>query len=178
MNDFKKFLIEKNACEPAIKWLGERDIEQTYNDCERGDWLLWLAHKLGLSANKRRWVGVAGRCAATVKYRMKDERSIAALRACEQYEQGIISDKELYAANADAADAAYAAYAANAAYAAADAAYAATAAAANAVYAAAAADNAAYAAPDADANRKQTADMVRQAIPLSEFVKAFDSRNV
>jgi len=39
-----------DGCAEAIKWLGARDgtLEQAWDACERGDWMLWLADRVGL----------------------------------------------------------------------------------------------------------------------------------
>src|SRR3989304_249660 len=39
-------LIELRACAEAVKWVGERDLESAWRDCERGDWMLWYVGKL------------------------------------------------------------------------------------------------------------------------------------
>lgn len=49
--EFKKFLLENDACAPAMEWLGDRTPEQCYNESPRADWLLWWfneAHKKNL----------------------------------------------------------------------------------------------------------------------------------
>jgi len=39
-----------DGCAPAVKWLAAREgtLEQAWDDCPRGDWLLWLAHRVGV----------------------------------------------------------------------------------------------------------------------------------
>jgi hypothetical protein len=152
-----------NACSDALIWLGDRTEAEALRDCERGDWLLWWLWRERNNegyADIRALTKAKSECARLVQHLMKDPRSIAALDACDQYYEGMISDEQLAAAAAAAYPAypdAYPAYAAAAAAAAAaDAAYAAAAdaAAADAAYAAAAdaaAADAAYAA-DADAD--------------------------
>jgi len=39
---FKQQLIEMNACYDAVYWVENRTIQQAWNDCPRGDWMLWL----------------------------------------------------------------------------------------------------------------------------------------
>jgi hypothetical protein len=100
-------------------------FEEAWNDCERGDWMLWIAKKL--EVDDRLLTKAKALCANTVRHLMKDIRSTAAIDAALRYANGEISRKELdeysaYAAYDAAYDAAYAAYAAaDAAYAAADA---------------------------------------------------------
>jgi len=173
MKTFKQVLEEINACSEALEWVGDRTLEQAWNDCHRGDWMLWLAHKKGVDS--RKLTLAKARCARLIFHLMKDERSRNAVEVAEKYGLGEAAREELdaaaatataaYAAYADDAAAAYAAYAADdaaaayaayAAYAAADdaddayadaAAAAATATAAYAAYAyAATAAYAAYAA--------------------------------
>jgi hypothetical protein len=154
MKQLKDLLIELNACEDAIDWVGDKTIEQALADSQRGDWLLWLAKKLDLPLNKLTLA--KARCAKTVIHLMKDQRSIDAVNVAEKFGLDECTIEELNTAAADAAyaAAAAAAYAADAAYAAAYAAYAAAYAAA--AYAAAYAADA-YA--DKIKNRKQTSDI-------------------
>jgi len=39
-----------DGCAPARKWLAVRDgtLEQAWDACERGDWMLWLALRVGV----------------------------------------------------------------------------------------------------------------------------------
>jgi hypothetical protein len=175
--------LEKiHACHEAIEYVKtQKSAILAWENCPRGDWMLWLASCLGV--DKRLLTLAKGRCAQTVLYLMKDQRSKDAVKAAIDYGEGNITDQELraYADAAAYAAAAYAAYAAAAAdaaaayaaYAAADAAYAAADAnaaadaAAYAAYAAAyaayAAAYAAYAAADADAADADAADAAAYA---------------
>ena len=117
-------LKKLNACIDAREWVAtQRNYKEAWQNCERGDWMLWLAKKL--KVDDRKLTLAKFKCANQVRHLMKDQRSIAALDAAERYGNGEISRDELddaaYAAYAAADAAAYAAYAA--AYAA-DAAYA------------------------------------------------------
>jgi len=172
-----KELIEKlkelGLCGEAIDWVKENnyDLNQVWENCHRGDWLIWLLVKTK-SLTKKEEVAVALECAKTVQHLMKDERSFDALQACYNYVDGKISKEELrdaadaayaVAVAADTADAAYAAaYAASAASTAAGAyadvaSYAAAATAAS--YAAAASYS--VAAAERVQNQRKTADIVR-----------------
>jgi len=184
--NLKQKLIGLDACDDAIAWVGDRDLPAAWNECERGDWMIWLASRSGVDL--RTLTAAKAACAEYARPYMKDERSIAALDAAHAFGRGEMSEGEL-SASADAAyAAAYAAYAsayaayayfaADAAYAAADAAavYAAADAAADAAAAYAAADAAAadaaaaYAASNAVAANKKAeilrlcADRVREII--------------
>ena len=147
----KELLKELGACTEAYKWAGDKSIEEIVETCHRGDWLLWLASKIGVGIKPLTLA--KGHCANTVRHLMKDERSINAVDVAIRFGEGKACRDELD-------NAAYAA----AAYAPAYAAYAA----AYAAYAYAAAANAA---DDADAyasvkrkNKMQTADICRKYI--------------
>ena len=169
-------LNKLNACKSSIEWLESRTSEEMWNDCPRGDWMLWLLSSLKL--DKRRLTLCKGKCAETVKHLMEDNRSINAVEVAIRYGHNEATEEELTAAAADAAAYADAACAA-AAYAAATAAYAAAYAdaAAAAAYAADAADVAAYAdaayaaaAAARKQNQRQTADIIRSIISHDELL--------
>jgi hypothetical protein len=132
---FKQQLENINACEEAREWLQDKTLQEAFTTCERADWMLWAYAKL-YPDNLRELTLAKGHCVNTVRYLMKDERSIKAVDAAIGFGEGKIDKSELDAAAYAAADVAYAA-----AYAAASAAYVA----ASAAYA----DAAAYAAADA-----------------------------
>jgi hypothetical protein len=125
--------IEKfNPCEEAINFRNKYpDFQTAWNNCHRGDWMLWLAKKLNV--DDRKLTLAKGLCANTVIHLMKDERSKKAVRIAIDYGKGKLTKKELI----EAAAAAVAAAAAADAYAAADDAAAVAAAAAADAYAAA-----------------------------------------
>jgi hypothetical protein len=164
----KELLIKLNACDEAIEWAGDRTIEEIVKDCDRGDWLLWLAKKIGIKLQPLTLA--KGHCANTVRHLMKNERSIKAVDMAIAFGEGRATMEELNNAANAAADAAYdavfyaaivadAAIVGDAPYAA----YAAATAAANAAfYAANAADDAAYAAKKQ--NQKETAEICRKYI--------------
>ena len=166
--EIKQKLIDLDACREAREWADRKTLSEIWEQCPRGDWMLWLARRAGV--DKRTMTAAKADCAATIKHLMKDPRSIKALETAQAYGRGEATDDELAAA-ADAADAAAAA-SADAAYAAAEAAAAATddAAAASAASAAAYAAYDAAADADAYAARKQsqirTAEIVRSIITI------------
>ncbi len=169
IEETKSYFIELRACDDACDWATGKTAKEAWDECPRGDWLLWWARKENV--DKRVMTLAKGKCAETVIHLMKDQRSKDVVKAAIDYGNGLITDDELRTA-ADAATYAYAAYAA-----AADAAAYASAASA---YAYAASDAAAYAAADAYAyaadatyaarkqarekNQKLTADIVREII--------------
>lgn len=153
---FKELLIELGACESAREWAGDMPIEEVLATCHRGDWLIWLAQKVGVELQPLTLA--KGHCANTVRHLMTDERSTNAVDVAIAFGEGKATRKKLDAA----ADAAYAAYAPYAPYT-----YSAAYAADAAAYAADAADAYAYAADAADyptINRQQTADICRKYI--------------
>jgi hypothetical protein len=152
--DIIKKLKKLNACGDAIEWCKENNIttiQEAWDKCERGDWMLWLYKKL-YPDNIRELTLAKGHCANTVRHLMRDKRSIKAVDNAIAFGEGRATKEELKA-SADAADAAAsdASAAASAASAAAyaDAADAYAAAAASAYAYAAYADDAAYAAASA-----------------------------
>jgi len=108
--------LEKlNACPDAIEYVKtQKSAKSAWKNCERGDWMLWLAKKLNV--DDRKLTLAKARCADQVRHLMKDQRSIDVLDACYRYARGEISRKELdvysayaYAAYASTAFDAYAA---------------------------------------------------------------------
>ena len=163
----KELLIKLNACDEAIEWAGDRTIEEIVKDCYRGDWLLWLAKKIGIELQPLTLA--KGHCANTVRHLMENERSIKAVDMAIAFGEGKATMEELNNAANAAADAVfyvatlYAAYVADAAIVG-DASYAAYAAATAAACAAgdAAYTTAAYAAKKQ--NQKETAEICRKYI--------------
>lgn len=177
-----------NPCSEGAKYYASQpDFKTAWENCQRGDWMLWIASKLEVD---RRTITLAkGLCAKTVLHLMKDERSIKAVEVAIEYGRGTITDDAMRYANINASDAdeaacaaAFASYAAAAAasadyavYAAYYAAAAAYAAAYASAAAAAAAAAAAYAADDAYAarteNRRQTANICREVLTDAVYKK-------
>jgi hypothetical protein len=178
-------LKQMDACKKAVEWVmehGGTDAE-CWRDCERGDWMAWLAAKTP-AITKRQRVGAFSDCAAlSLKYYEaeypNDKRVRECINTCRRYAQGKATDKELAAAEAASYASAYAAAsyatasyasaaatAATASYASASASHyaAAYAAAAAAAYAAAAA--ASYSAEAASENTlKRCANIMRKHFP-------------
>ena len=166
-------LEKTGACSSAIRYVRtQKSYVDAWNNCPRGDWMLWIAAKLQI--DKRLLTLTKGKCAATVLHLMKDKRSKKAVKAAIDYGHGLIGDEELKnaadAANAAYHDASYVAYTYATAAAGAAAAYAV----ADAAAGAAAANAAAYAA-DTDAarekNLQETADICRDLLTEEVFNK-------
>jgi len=171
------YLADHDMCPEARKWAAGKTLEQAWSKCERGDWLIYFALRVGVE--QRLGVRAACRFARLVLQCVPDGEDCPrlAIETAEAWCDGDATLEEVKLA-ADAVDAAaYAASAAYAAEAAVDAAYAAYAAAsaaadaaADAAYAAEAAEAADAAAARADVLR-QCADIVREVISFEAVVK-------
>lgn len=47
MNNIE-ILKRLKACEEALEWYAGRDSQAAWQECERGDWMLWVAARLGV----------------------------------------------------------------------------------------------------------------------------------
>jgi hypothetical protein len=165
---FKELVKSLDACKEGVEWLGDRTFKEFYEDCPRGDWMLWLFKKV--NPDDLQLLTLAkGHCANTVRHLMTDERSLKAVDTAIAFGEGKATRQELDKAAITAYAGADAAYAGADAWVAAWAAGWAAAAAADAAYAA---DAAAYAAAVVDAadareqNQRQTADICRKYLPI------------
>ncbi len=105
ISEFKQRLINLVACTDARNWADGKTASEAWEQCERGDWLLWWSQKE--NTDLRQLTLAKAMCAKLVIHLMKDERSIKAVEAAENYGLGLIDLEEL-----NAAAAAYAAAAA------------------------------------------------------------------
>ena len=132
----KKHIIKLKkleACQEAIDYAnGFETLQDAWDACERGDWMLWLVGKLsGKPGSEKRKLLVLTTCKCarlSLKYVAKGEkRPLKAIEAVEGWARGENTLDEVMSAADAAADAAYSAAdaAAHAADAAAHAAYAA-----------------------------------------------------
>ena len=98
MKTLSEKLIKMKACKEAILFCENKTLEQAWNKCKRGDWMLWLAFKM---KRKRGWSNIKQitlakvRCARLVQHLMKDQRSLDALDVAEKYALGKATRKEL-----------------------------------------------------------------------------------
>ena len=195
--------LEKlNACRDAIEWVKTRKSDKdAWMNCERGDWMLWLAKKLDV--DDRKLTLAKATCANQVRHLMKDQKSLDAIDACFKYAKGEITREKLnvyassayaaYYADASAADAdasadasasyassassasdAAAYYAASASSAADAAYYAAYASAAASAYAASSAADASYAAAKME-SLKKSAEICREIL-TEEVLKKYKNK--
>jgi hypothetical protein len=145
----KEQLLERmtdlKSCNDAIKWVDDQEYktaQEIWDRCERGDWMLWYAVKVGVEP-KVVGPAVCAVARTVLKYIPEGEtRPLRCIEVTEAYWRGEATIEEVRQARKAAAY--YAAY--------------------YAAYAADAADAAAYA--DArKASLKQSSDIVRAAIP-------------
>jgi hypothetical protein len=160
MKNFKKYLKDLDACQPAIKWVGDKTPQEAWEICERSDWMLWFLDEIEYD-NEKTLRLMACSFVRSIWHLLKDERSKQAVIIAEKYAHGKATDKELQAAWAAAGAAAWDAAGDAAWNAAGDAARAAAGAAWDAARAAARA-----------AERKKQSDIIRQYIPsIQELLK-------
>jgi len=100
----KNILKKLCACEESFEWVGDRTPEQAYNDCPRGDWLLWLFQRTN-PEDLQLLVLATGHCANTVRHLMTDSRSTNAVDVTIAFGEGRASKEELDAARVAARDA-------------------------------------------------------------------------
>lgn len=46
MSTFQEQLKDLNACDQAVRWVGDRDAATAWAECQRADWMLWLVNRL------------------------------------------------------------------------------------------------------------------------------------
>lgn len=66
-------LSELGACGSARFWAQNKTPREAWEQCERGDWLLWWAKREGVDLQTLTLA--KAKCAETVIHLMKDERS-------------------------------------------------------------------------------------------------------
>ena len=101
-------LIKMGACEDAVAWVGDRDITAAWAECDRADWMLWLA---GRVVARPLVVLAACACARTVLRYVPDgeDRPRVAIETAERWARGEATIAEVRSATADADAYAYAA---------------------------------------------------------------------
>jgi hypothetical protein len=98
--DIKRF----NPCRGGREYYESKSSsEAAWNDCGRGNWLLWIA--AGLEVDRKLLVKAAALCASTVRHLMTDKRSTDAIDACLRYAAGEIGQREMEAYAEAACDA-------------------------------------------------------------------------
>src|SRR5882672_9978527 len=97
---FSTLLKKLGACEEAVEWSAGKSLKETWEQCERGDWLLWL---VGYMVGKEGWpirqqlVLAACACAETsLKYVSKGEdRPRLAIETARKWARGEASIVEV-----------------------------------------------------------------------------------
>jgi len=115
-------LLERlGACREAADWYDGRDSEQAWAECERGDWMLWVAGKLNV--DRKVLVAAACECAELALVHVPDgeDRPRQAIETARAWVSGNATLEQVRKAASAAYAAAYA-VAARAAASAADAA--------------------------------------------------------
>lgn len=102
----KDLLLKLNACQEAINWVGEKSLQEAWDTCPRGDWMLWLYQRM-YPNNLKELTLAKGHCANTVRHLMNNKRSLRAVDVAIAFGEGRATRDELDAS----AEAAYAAYA-------------------------------------------------------------------
>ena len=96
----KDVLIKMGACPKAIQWVGDKSVQEAWESCPRGDWMLWFAVKL--QADKKKLFLVKSLACYEIIHLMKDQRSRDAVLAASLYGKGRIPKEELEKAAIDA----------------------------------------------------------------------------
>ena len=94
--EFSDLLIKLGACKEASTWAKGKSLSKVWNNCRRGDWLLWLVVRYGDTPRKT-IAAIACDCAepalihtqdqrpaeciATVRRWLKDEATLVEVRA-------------------------------------------------------------------------------------------------
>ena len=160
---FNEKLKTIHACDEAVEWVGQRGLRKAWAECERSDWMIWLAcecqEELGIT--DRQLHEIACDCAERALQYVPDgeDRPRIAIMTKRRWIRGDATDEELSAAGSAAGSAAWSA-ARDAARSAGSARYAAR----SAGYAAGAACSAAESA-ERDIQRKQLIRMIEADRP-------------
>lgn len=93
---FIRELKDMNACTEAIKWVRENnyDMEAAWQNCNRGDWLLWYADKKGVDIKKLTLAKV--KCVNMVRHLINDPCGIRALDTAELFANGKASRSQMF----------------------------------------------------------------------------------
>jgi len=91
----KTIEIEKyKPCSEAVEFRKKfNSFKEAWEQCTRGDWMLWLAYKLEI--NNRILTLAKAMCAKTILHLIKDQRGIDAINTSTKYGKGKATQKEL-----------------------------------------------------------------------------------
>ena len=93
----KDLIIKYSGCEQAIKWAGDKTIQEAWDTCERGDWMLWIYKKM-YPNNIREITRAKAHCANTVRHLLTDERSLMAIDTALAFSNGEATIEQLQSA--------------------------------------------------------------------------------
>ena len=102
--EFKNKLIELDACSEAMVWAEGKTLQEAWNTCQRGDWMLWMHERLHPDRRRERAL-TAGLCVDTVRHLITNEKCLVALDTCIRYGRGNATEEELLAASYAESDA-------------------------------------------------------------------------
>jgi hypothetical protein len=91
-----------DACINAREWVGTKTARETWETCDRADWLLWWAARTNVNG-KTDIVRCAAKIARTVAHLNTDPRVMAAIKAAEAWADNPNSKTKAAAAAAAAA---------------------------------------------------------------------------
>ncbi len=106
MLNHKGLLNRLRPCDEATDWYDDQDSEAAWQDCQRGDWMLWIAAKL--KVDQKRIVRAACACVRIMLYLVPERqaRPRIAIETAERWCDGEATLAEMRSA----ARAAYAAH--------------------------------------------------------------------
>ena len=103
MENFNELLDELQAPKGFKKFAKKKTIEKLVNDCPKGKWLLFLAHRLNVDS--QRLTLAKGLCGGTVSHMMRNDHSLNAINSAIKYGEGEITAQDLNDADNDAREA-------------------------------------------------------------------------
>lgn len=92
MKTFKQLLVELCACREAREWAYDMTVEEVVEKCHKGDWLLWLAQKVGIG--KRPLTLAIGHCSTLKLHIITDEKSKKTAEVAIAYGEGRATEEE------------------------------------------------------------------------------------
>ena len=108
--DLDALLAKLDACHEAREWAAGKTLEQAWNECQRGDWMLWLAGMLDVD----RKVLVRATCAcarlALPRVPAGERRPLKSIKTVEKWTRGKATIEDVRAAAEAALEATRAAW--------------------------------------------------------------------
>jgi len=94
---FKKNLIDLNAPSCIVDWAGDRTLKQIWNECQRGDWMLWLLQNIRKDNGVLKLNSILHTCRLlkeSLHLIPSKDRSLQALLAIESFCDGKMTGEE------------------------------------------------------------------------------------